>query len=637
VYPLTRSTSRARFFGLQQFTPAVLFAAGEQGAWYDPSDYGVGGTLFQDVAGTTPVTGVEQFVRLMLDKSKGGVGSNGPQRYNLLTWSEDFSNAAWTVGNATISANSTTAPDGTLTADTLTENTATSGHNIYRLNPAPTGIQYTYSVFAKANGRTQITLEQESGGNARFTLTGSGTAVALGANTATITAVGNGWYRCTNTFTPTGGYGIYLNLFNGSTTNYTGDGTSGVFLWGADLRLTSQANLAPTYQRIDASWTATIPGNHATAPSDPARPILRARYNLLTYTEEFDNGAWAKSNATISANAGVAPNGTTTADLQYPTTTGNDRGSYQSLSLTASISLTWRVWIKASGFNFAALSRFSGAGYCAWINLSNGTISNVASGYTVTATADSGGYWVTAVGPSSATTYVQVSTADSAGSVTSTANGTDGILLWGADLRVTNDALNQPAYQRVAAATDYDTAGFLPYLAFDGTDDAMSTSAIDFSGTDKMTVFAGVRKLSDANRGMVVELSDNANNSFQINAPSAVAPLDNFAFASRGSVFPGFAQASGYAAPISGVLTGIGEISTDTNILRVNGAQVATNTTDQGTGNYGSTYPLFIGSRNNASLWFNGRLTSLIVRGAASSASEIAATESWVNGKTGAY
>jgi hypothetical protein len=102
-------------------------------------------------------------------------------------------------------------------------------------------------------------------------------------------------------------------------------------------------------------------------------------------------------------------------------------------------------------------------------------------------------------------------------------------------------------------------------------------------------------------------------------------------------VFPGFAQASGYAAPISGVLTGIGEISTDTNILRVNGAQVATNTTDQGTGNYGSTYPLFIGSRNNASLWFNGRLTSLIVRGAASSASEIAATESWVNGKTGAY
>lgn len=43
-------------FGVQQFSPADLFSAGEQGAWYDPSDFS---TLFTDSAGTTPVTAVE--------------------------------------------------------------------------------------------------------------------------------------------------------------------------------------------------------------------------------------------------------------------------------------------------------------------------------------------------------------------------------------------------------------------------------------------------------------------------------------------------------------------------------------------------------------------------------------------------
>ena len=52
----------------QPFSPSDLFAAGEQGAWYDPSDLT---TMFQDRAGTTPVTADGQTVGLILDKSKG--------------------------------------------------------------------------------------------------------------------------------------------------------------------------------------------------------------------------------------------------------------------------------------------------------------------------------------------------------------------------------------------------------------------------------------------------------------------------------------------------------------------------------------------------------------------------------------
>lgn len=51
------------------FSPAALFAASEPGAWYDPSDLT---TLFQDSAGTTPVTASGQPVGLMLDKSGRG-------------------------------------------------------------------------------------------------------------------------------------------------------------------------------------------------------------------------------------------------------------------------------------------------------------------------------------------------------------------------------------------------------------------------------------------------------------------------------------------------------------------------------------------------------------------------------------
>jgi len=175
----------------------------------------------------------------------------------------------------------------------------------------------------------------------------------------------------------------------------------------------------------------------------------------------------------------------------------------------------------------------------------------------------------------------------------------------------------------------------LYYLSFDGTDDGMATPSIDFTGTDKVTVWAGVRKLSDAAIGMIVELSASAgaNNGVFYLAAAASAGA-NYQLLSKGTVLAA-ATLSGIAAPITNVLTGICAISGDLCTARVNG--VATSVaTDQGTGNYGN-YPLYIGRRNNASLPFNGRIYQLIVRGAASNAGQIAATEAWCNSKTRAY
>jgi hypothetical protein len=176
------------------------------------------------------------------------------------------------------------------------------------------------------------------------------------------------------------------------------------------------------------------------------------------------------------------------------------------------------------------------------------------------------------------------------------------------------------------------------FLLFDGTDDSMATAAIDFSATDEMSVFAGVRKLSDAAQGMVVELSvDTSANagSFAILAPGTNATA-NYRWRVGGTTNTNNASASSFAAPITNVLTATGDISGDSAILRADGSETINSTSDQGTGNFGN-YALFIGSRNNISFRYNGRLYSLIVRGNTSTAAEITAAETWVNSKTGAF
>lgn len=173
------------------------------------------------------------------------------------------------------------------------------------------------------------------------------------------------------------------------------------------------------------------------------------------------------------------------------------------------------------------------------------------------------------------------------------------------------------------------------YLNFDGTDDGMATPSIDFTGTDKVTVVAGVRKNSAANYGCLAELSANASSNVGTFALWSPYELEKYRFDSRYSS-TGLALSGAYAAPVSNVITALGNISGDSSVLRVNGAQAASSASDQGTGNFGN-YPLYIGRRAGTSAPFNGRLYGLIVRGAESTAAQIAQTEQYMNSKTRAY
>jgi hypothetical protein len=175
-------------------------------------------------------------------------------RTNLLLYSSDYSNAAWTKGNADfgLTANATTAPDNTSTAFKMYEATTTNiDRFFFQVNKTiVASATTTVSIFLKAaeNNYAQIRL---ANGNGTFGIvfanvnlsTGAiiesgaaGTGAALTASS--ITAFGNGWYRVTltgslNVNVTQAGLAVFMH--NGTTTTYAGVVNNGFFIWGAQI------------------------------------------------------------------------------------------------------------------------------------------------------------------------------------------------------------------------------------------------------------------------------------------------------------------------------------------------------------------------------------------------------------------
>jgi hypothetical protein len=168
------------------------------------------------------------------------------QRTNLLTYSEQFDNAAWvkTFGaDVGVTATAAVAPDGTNTADLVWAAEANGYHNI-RQGVTVAGAVQSWSVYVKAQNYNKVGIREDFavGQYATFLLSGSGSVIdKTGGTTAAITALVNSWYRITFTGTSTSanmGIGIYImdaayTTGDPSSYNYTGNGTSGLYLWGA--------------------------------------------------------------------------------------------------------------------------------------------------------------------------------------------------------------------------------------------------------------------------------------------------------------------------------------------------------------------------------------------------------------------
>ena len=182
--------------------------------------------------------------------------------YNLWTYSEEFNNALYVKTNINTTGTPAyidveTAPNSTLTADKIIENTTSGSHFFRRVSGTiVNGIDYNISVFLKQGERTKVEITSNiSGANQTCILDLTNGSISSNgfANTPIVTAESNGWYRFSVTITSgttSATSAISVTLSNGTTISYTGDGTSGAYVWGTQL---SQTSSVKTYQKTVAT------------------------------------------------------------------------------------------------------------------------------------------------------------------------------------------------------------------------------------------------------------------------------------------------------------------------------------------------------------------------------------------------
>jgi hypothetical protein len=272
--------------------------------------------------------------------------------YNLIGYSEDFTNASWLKGASTITGNTTTAPNGTLTADTFSGNGASDLH-IVLWQTDVIGVGNTISVYAKKNTNDflQIYTDFVNTDFANFNLA-NGTTGSVGSSviSSSIESVGNGWYRCS--FVVGSASSKYVNfcLVTSSTAGRaeTNSLSASVFLWGAQL---NEGTIKP-YQKTETRLNIPrLDYSNGTCPSLLVEP---QRTNLLTYSSSFDNSDWGKIGITAFANNTTAPNGTMSADKIAFTNTNSYIYPTAVVSAITNNSFSYSVYAKAdtqSAFN----------------------------------------------------------------------------------------------------------------------------------------------------------------------------------------------------------------------------------------------------------------------------------------------
>ena len=424
-YPTTKPSLNLDFANTKSLDPRITFRRGTPGTYYD---------------GVTHAKAEE----------------------NLIDYSEDFANAYWTKSNCSITSDSVDAPDGTVSAaDKIVENTATSTHQLSVGAADILNKTYTLSYFVKAAGRNSCRISFSGQGSAVFNIS-TGVVIINEFISASINAVGNDWYRVSATVIKTNtNADIFIGpALDDGTLSYQGDGTSGIYLWGAQLE---QRDTVTSYTSTNGTPITKYQPKLMTAAADQARfdhdPITgeskgllieEQRTNLISYSEDFS--AWLDdNNSVISERFGyLSPSGEIVYKLK-PTINLVSTGTYKhsNLGSNSAGTYTYSVYVKSCGYNYAWIGAWNGSVYnTVIVDLTDGSLVNAymnndgnLSGETVEFV-ENGWYRVSFVVANTAASFLSIGClSDPSTDVDGThfrpvfsGNGYDGIFAWGAQV-----------------------------------------------------------------------------------------------------------------------------------------------------------------------------------------------------------
>ena len=234
----------------------------------------------------------------------------------------------------------------------------------------------------------------------------------------------------------------------------------------------------PVGLALDIRAGATVltdPGNHMLQSTSAARPLLSARRNLLTYTEDFSNAVWEKNSVTVTANSTTAPDGALTADTLSPASAGSSRILRYTTNQSVSTPYVYTVRVKKGAANWVLLVN-NGIPGGAWFNVDTGTVGTVQSGVTAEIAEDANGFFACVIKGNTASSIpynfvdVYVVDADNSTAVSAEAN----IYIWGAQLEL---GTTVTPYQSVPGDGSTYATDFPIYQKYDGVDDGMATAA----------------------------------------------------------------------------------------------------------------------------------------------------------------
>lgn len=459
---------------------AELFTPATPGVWYDPSALS---TLFQDAAGVTPVTGVEQPVGLMLDKSRPLGPNLAPSTGSLSGWTLIQTGGAVTV------------VDGGLF-----------------LNTTGTGMVVAYFPGLLASTRYMMEFEVVSVSGLMYLEYGAGGVAKI--------------------LTP----GKHRWCITGRTTFY--------------LRNTGAAATSGSLL-IKNIVVRAVPGSHAVQATTTARPLLSARYNILTDTSFTSAAEWGMGNWLFSGGEEDPFGGTAATKVQMGG--GSAQAPARAIGPVAG-DVVFRVWWRAGNQANPVLSvrNDTTATSLGSVRCDTGAVTGSVTGSIIRQQNGFNLVELRTVGfPPGNTLRIYL------GGTGGVAEGTHSFW-YGPDLRLVCDADEGPTYQYVApAAASYEAAGFSPYLRFDGVDDFLDAGTLDFSAATQSAAVIGIKKLSDtfAARAYSHGLSTGQNGAFRFLA-AAYATQASVRATARGAdgVLQETSGANDKAAPIKLVL-----------------------------------------------------------------------------------